>query len=87
MTQLTREQLASMTPAQIVQADEEGRLNELQGMPAPHKPGKTLTRDDIDKLYAERRFEEIATAADEGRINYLNTEPVSDDNTTDGEDQ
>ncbi|MBO0979898.1 hypothetical protein [Microbacterium sp. SD291] len=70
MTQLTHDDIKTMTPAEIVKADEDGRLNEIKGIPAPHTPGNTLTRDDVNKLYAEGRFAEITTAADEGRIHY-----------------
>ncbi|MFF2495841.1 hypothetical protein [Agromyces sp. NPDC058064] len=68
--QLTRDDLKGMTPAQIVAAQDAGQLNDVLGIPAPHEPGPILTREDVRKLYEERRFDEITTAQAEGRINY-----------------
>lgn len=67
--QWTEAQLAAATPAQIVTAQNEGRLATLLGSPnAPLDASGDLDADDIKRLHAEGRYEAIEQARREGRI-------------------
>lgn len=69
--QLTRADLKTMTPDEIVQAKADGRLNTVLGIPLPFSAGHHYTREDIRQLTAERRYDEIERLRSEGRLNHL----------------
>ena len=69
-SQLTRADLKTMTPAQILQARDHGRLNTIYGLPAPTDATGTLSRADVAALAAEKRHADILKARDENRIDY-----------------
>lgn len=64
--QLTREDLAEMSPEEINEARERGQLNELLGVPAPvdYETSEEITRDDIKNMTNEQ----IAAALADGRL-------------------
>ncbi len=79
-TQLTQADVDRMRRegrnADIVQAKNDGRLNELFGLPAPIDIAgeRQLTEGDVQQLYDEGRYEDIIAARDAGRLDdYLNS--------------
>lgn len=77
--QLTRDDLRGMTPEQIEDAHNSGRLDSLLGMPADDvavldraRAGEDdLTHSDVQRLKELNRHDLIAQALDNGRLNNL----------------
>lgn len=80
--QLTVDDIKGMTPDQIVDAHNAGRLNHALGMDPDdaafinRAPRSTLDRDNIARLARLGRPDLIADAVDAGRIN-LNPDPIN----------
>lgn len=70
ITQLTREELAALSPEERLKAAKDGRVNILMGMeapPVPPSPDQLLTRADLASL----THQEILQAGHEGRLDHL----------------
>lgn len=65
--QLTQEDLKTMTPAEIVEAHDTGKLNKLLGRPVRAELPTFPSRADLKRM----KPEEINQAHREGRLNHL----------------
>lgn len=66
-TQLTRDQLATMSHDEVQEARRQGRLNEVMGIPTHATPPERPTRDDLKTMTDEQ----ISHALTEGRLDHF----------------
>lgn len=85
-TQLTRDDIAAMSHAEVLEARRLGRLNEVMGIPTPATAPERPTLDELKTMTSDQ----IAHALTEGRLEHIFRPgpPVSNESTDpDGTEQ